>query len=62
MNSFTSLRIENDGAVHSIVLARPEQFNTITVACAKAVGWRNAVRERDAPFGDYGERKRGADQ
>ena len=43
-------------------VARHTQEGIDFVARAKAVGWRNAVRERDAPFGDYGERMRGADQ
>jgi enoyl-CoA hydratase len=28
------------------------------VARAQEIGWRDAVRERDRPFGDYGERGR----
>jgi len=25
---------------------------------AQEIGWRNAVRERDDPFGDYGSRRK----
>jgi enoyl-CoA hydratase len=40
-------------------VARHTQEGLDFVARAQEVGWRNAVRERDAPFGDYGERGRG---
>lgn len=37
-------------------VARHTQEGLDFVARAQAVGWREAVRERDRPFGDYGER------
>ena len=39
-------------------VARHTQEGLDFVARAQAVGWREAVRERDRPFGDYGERPR----
>jgi enoyl-CoA hydratase len=42
-------------------VARHTQEGLDFVARAQEVGWREAVRERDRPFGDYGERDRGAD-
>lgn len=42
-------------------VARHTQEGLDFVARAQEVGWREAVRERDAPFGDYGERPRGSD-
>jgi enoyl-CoA hydratase len=38
-------------------IARHTQEGLDFVARAQAVGFRNAVRERDDPFGDYGSRK-----
>lgn len=40
-------------------VARHTQEGLDFVARAQEVGWRDAVRERDRPFGDYGERGRG---
>ena len=40
-------------------VARHTQEGVDFVARAAEVGWREAVRERDAPFGDYGERRDG---
>ena len=40
-------------------VARHTQEGLDFVARAQEVGWRDAVRERDAPFGDYGERVTG---
>ncbi len=37
-------------------VARHTQEGLDFVARAQQVGWREAVRERDRPFGDYGER------
>jgi enoyl-CoA hydratase len=37
-------------------VARHTQEGLDFVARAQEVGWREAVRERDRPFGDYGER------
>jgi enoyl-CoA hydratase len=37
-------------------VARHTQEGLDFVARAQDVGWREAVRERDRPFGDYGER------
>jgi enoyl-CoA hydratase len=37
-------------------VARHTQEGLDFVSRAQAVGWREAVRERDRPFGDYGER------
>ena len=37
-------------------VARHTQEGLDFVARAQEVGWRDAVRERDRPFGDYGER------
>lgn len=37
-------------------VARHTQEGDDFVARSAEVGWRQAVRERDAPFGDYGER------
>lgn len=37
-------------------VARHTQEGLDFVARAQEVGWRQAVRERDRPFGDYGER------
>jgi len=37
-------------------VARHTQEGRDFVARAQEVGWREAVRERDRPFGDYGER------
>ena len=37
-------------------VARHTQEGLDFVARARDVGWREAVRERDRPFGDYGER------
>jgi enoyl-CoA hydratase len=37
-------------------VARHTQEGMDFVARAEKVGWREAVRERDRPFGDYGER------
>lgn len=39
-------------------VARHTQEGLDFVARAQDVGWREAVRERDAPFGDYGGRPR----
>jgi enoyl-CoA hydratase len=39
-------------------VARHTQEGLDFVARAQEVGWREAVRERDRPFGDYGERAR----
>ena len=39
-------------------VARHTQEGDDFVARAKEVGFREAVRERDRPFGDYGERGR----
>ncbi len=38
-------------------VARHTQEGLDFVARAQDIGWRDAVRERDAPFGDYGERR-----
>ena len=38
-------------------VARHTQEGLDFVARAQEVGWREAVRERDRPFGDYGERQ-----
>jgi enoyl-CoA hydratase len=38
-------------------VARHTQEGLDFVERAQEVGWREAVRERDRPFGDYGERK-----
>ena len=38
-------------------VARHTQEGLDFVARAQEVGWRQAVRERDLPFGDYGERR-----
>ncbi len=38
-------------------VARHTQEGHDFVARAREVGWREAVRERDRPFGDYGERR-----
>ena len=38
-------------------VARHTQEGLDFVARAQEIGWREAVRERDRPFGDYGERK-----
>lgn len=40
-------------------VARHTQEGHDFVARAQEIGWREAVRERDRPFGDYGERPRG---
>jgi enoyl-CoA hydratase len=39
-------------------VARHTQEGLDFVARAQEIGWREAVRERDRPFGDYGERSR----
>jgi len=39
-------------------VARHTQEGLDFVRRAQDIGWRDAVRERDAPFGDYGERNR----
>jgi enoyl-CoA hydratase len=39
-------------------VARHTQEGLDFVARAQEVGWREAVRERDRPFGDYGERSK----
>ena len=39
-------------------IARHTQEGKDFVRRAQEIGWRNAVRERDDPFGDYGSRKR----
>ena len=39
-------------------VARHTQEGLDFVRRAQEIGWRDAVRERDAPFGDYGERRR----
>ncbi|MEO5723970.1 MAG: crotonase/enoyl-CoA hydratase family protein [Ilumatobacteraceae bacterium] len=39
-------------------VARHTQEGLDFVARAQDVGWRDAIRERDRPFGDYGERPR----
>jgi enoyl-CoA hydratase len=39
-------------------VARHTQEGLDFVARAQGAGWREAVRERDRPFGDYGERPR----
>ncbi len=39
-------------------VARHTQEGVDFVARAQEIGWRDAVRERDRPFGDYGERPR----
>lgn len=41
--------------------ARHTREGKAFVARAMEVGWRGVVRERDAPFGDYGEAERDAD-
>ncbi|CAN5793324.1 crotonase/enoyl-CoA hydratase family protein [soil metagenome] len=38
-------------------VARHTQEGLDFVARAQEIGWRGAVRERDRPFGDYGERE-----
>jgi enoyl-CoA hydratase len=38
-------------------VARHTEEGRAFVARAAEIGWREAVRERDRPFGDYGERK-----
>jgi enoyl-CoA hydratase len=38
-------------------VARHTQEGLDFVRRAQDIGWRDAVRERDAPFGDYGERR-----
>ena len=38
-------------------VARHTQEGLDFVARAQDVGWRQAVRERDEPFGDYGTRR-----
>ncbi len=38
-------------------VARHTQEGLDFVARAEEVGWREAIRERDRPFGDYGERE-----
>ena len=38
-------------------VARHTQEGLDFVARAQDIGWREAVRERDRPFGDYGERR-----
>ena len=38
-------------------VARHTQEGLDFVARAQEIGWRDAVRERDRPFGDYGERR-----
>ncbi len=38
-------------------VARHTEEGLAFVARAQEVGWREAVRERDRPFGDYGERR-----
>jgi enoyl-CoA hydratase len=43
-------------------VARHTQEGRDFVARAAEVGWREAVRERDRPFQDYGERPRGQDR
>jgi enoyl-CoA hydratase len=40
-------------------VARHTQEGLDFVARAQEIGWRDAVRERDRPFGDYGERSSG---
>jgi enoyl-CoA hydratase len=40
-------------------VARHTQEGLDFVTRAQEIGWRSAVRERDQPFGDYGERPRG---
>jgi enoyl-CoA hydratase len=39
-------------------VARHTQEGLDFVSRAQEIGWRDAVRERDRPFGDYGERPR----
>ena len=39
-------------------VARHTQEGVDFIGRAQAIGWREAVRERDAPFGDYGARPR----
>ncbi|MGH9919723.1 MAG: enoyl-CoA hydratase-related protein, partial [Nitrososphaerales archaeon] len=39
-------------------VARHTQEGLDFVNRAQEIGWRDAVRERDRPFGDYGERRR----
>jgi enoyl-CoA hydratase len=41
-------------------VARHTQEGLDFVRRAQAIGWRDAVRERDAPFADYGERPKGS--
>jgi enoyl-CoA hydratase len=43
-------------------VARHTQEGLDFVARAQQIGWREAVRERDRPFGDYGERNRPPDR
>ena len=43
-------------------IARHTQEGLDFVQRARAVGFRQAVRQRDDPFGDYGSRKRGREQ
>jgi enoyl-CoA hydratase len=42
-------------------VARHTQEGLDFVARAQEIGWREVVRERDRPFGDYGERPRPTD-
>ncbi len=42
-------------------VARHTQEGVDFVTRAQEIGWRQAVRERDGPFGDYGERHEAAD-
>ena len=39
-------------------VARHTQEGVDFIGRAQEIGWREAVRERDAPFGDYGARPR----
>ena len=63
--SFKCLRTDLDGHVLSVAFTRGEEYNTIIPELRhelnevrSAVGWRQAVRERDDAFGDYGSRSR----
>ena len=47
-----------DFTTNGLLMRHDTQEGLDFVARAQEIGWREAVRERDRPFGDYGERSR----
>jgi enoyl-CoA hydratase/carnithine racemase len=54
MSTLTSLTYKTAGRIARMTLDRPERGNAITLEMPGEAGFKQAVRERDEPFGDAG--------